>query len=136
MKTAWIRGAVAGALVASFACSSEPKPAPPTPAPAATVAAPAVTAPPATAPAAVTTAPAAGSIGIPECDSYVTKYEACVNQYVPAAQKAQMQAALDANRNAWKAAAAQPAARATLASTCQQAEAAARAAMSAYQCKW
>jgi hypothetical protein len=124
--------AVGAALAVSFACSSEPKPAPPTPAgPAATMApatmAPATTAPPAT---------SASSIGIPECDSYVTKYEACVNQYVLASQKATLQAALDANRNAWKAAAAQPMARATLAATCQQAEAAAKAAMSMYQCKW
>jgi hypothetical protein len=125
--------AVGAALAVSVACSSEPKPAPPTPAAPAATMAPATMAPATTAPAATTVASA---IGVPECDSYVSKYEACVQQYVPAAQKAQFQATLDAARAGWKAAAAQPMARATLAATCQQAEAAAKAAMSAYQCKW
>ena len=45
---------------------------------------------------------------MPECDSYITKYLACVSAKVPDASRAQLQASLDQTRAAWKQAAATP----------------------------
>jgi hypothetical protein len=126
------------AAASTFGCGGEkPAAAPPTPGGGATATA-AAPAAPATATAGIppAVATATGDIGIPECDDYLRKYEACVRDKVPASAKAQLEAALDQHRQAWKAAAAQPAARATLASTCQQSVAAARMSMSAYGCQW
>jgi len=113
------------ACAATFACGGE-KPAPPPPAGGSTTTA--TVAPP----AAVTT----GQIGIAECDEYLTKYEACVRSKVPAAQKAQLEQALEQYRTAWRSAAVNPQARASLATTCQQALTTARMAMGAYGCQW
>jgi hypothetical protein len=123
------------ACALTFACGGEkPSPAPPTPGGGATVAAPAA---PATATAGIPPAAAAGdAIGIPECDDYLSKYEACVREKVPASQRSVLEPALQQYRAAWKQAAAQPATRANLAMTCQQATAAARTAMGAYGCQW
>ena len=107
------------------------RPAPPTPGGGATA-----TAAPATTGIAPAGATATGDIGIPECDDYLRKYEACVRDKVPASVKPQLETALAQNRQAWQQAAAQPAARSTLASTCQQAVTAARMSMTAYGCQW
>jgi hypothetical protein len=140
MTVTAIRGmAVGAALAVSLACSSEPSPAPPTPAGAAspaTTMAPATTTPPM---GTVGTSPgpaAVAEIGIPECDSYVRKYETCVQRHAPAGQRAQLQQALDQSRAAWRAAAAQPQGQAMLKTMCAQAEAAAKASMGAYGCQW
>jgi hypothetical protein len=119
---------LAGAV--TFGCGGE-KPAPAaTPAARATAAAPAATLAPA-----VTTA-TAGDIGIPECDDFLKKYETCVSDHVPAATKAQFQAGLDQWRKTWKSIAAQPAARASLVTACQQALDNTKQATSVYGCKW
>ena len=118
---------LAGAV--TFACGGEK----PAPAPAATAAPPKATAPPATlAPAATT----AGDIGIAECDDFLRKYEACVTDHVPAATRAQYQVGMDQWRKTWKSIAAQPAARPSLVTACQQALASTKAATSTYGCKW
>lgn len=115
----------------TLACSSEkaPSPAPPTPAGAATVGAPA-------AGTTMSRAAASDTIGVPECDEYITKYEACVRDHVPSAQKPMVEQALAQYRTTWRSAAAQPAARASLAGACQQALTTARASMTAYGCQW
>jgi len=47
------------------------------------------------------TAFAADAIGIPACDDFLTKYQACVTSKVPAAQKAMMQGGVDGMRKGW-----------------------------------
>ncbi|HZB45732.1 MAG TPA: hypothetical protein VE360_10830, partial [Pyrinomonadaceae bacterium] len=74
--------------------------------------------------------------GVAECDEYISKYEACVKDKVPANMRAQMQTTLDASRNAWKTAASTPQGKATLAKTCTDALAAAKQAMGSYGCNF
>jgi hypothetical protein len=78
----------------------------------------------------------AGSVGVAECDEYISKYEACLNDHVPATSKAQMQAALDQLRAGWKTAAANAESRPALANACKQSQDAAKAATTFYGCKW
>ena len=85
-------------------------------------------------PASTTTT--AAVTGVAECDEYISKYEACVKDKVPAASRAQLQATLDASRNAWKTAASTPQGKATLAKTCTDALAAAKQAMGSYGCNF
>ena len=73
-------------------------------------------------------------IGVPECDEYIAKYEACVNDNVPENMKATMKSTFEQSRKAWKAAAANPQAKATLGSTCKQAMDTAKQSMAAYKC--
>ncbi|OLE54926.1 MAG: hypothetical protein AUG51_06210 [Acidobacteria bacterium 13_1_20CM_3_53_8] len=77
-----------------------------------------------------------GSIGVPECDEYITKYEACINQHVPEAQRAQMRAAFEQARNGWKQAAATPQGKAALAQSCKQMMDTAKQSTAAYGCQW
>ena len=85
-------------------------------------------------PASTTTS--AAVTGVAECDEYISKYEACVKDKVPANMRAQMQTTLDASRNAWKTAASTPQGKATLAKTCTDALAAAKQAMGSYGCNF
>lgn len=75
-------------------------------------------------------------IGVPECDEYIEKYEACVNSKVPEAQRAMLKAPFEAQRKAFKDAAANPQAKAGLATGCKQAIETAKQSMSAYSCAW
>jgi len=47
-------------------------------------------------------------IGVPECDDYIAKYEACISGKVPEAARAQYQASLKTMRDSWRQAAANP----------------------------
>jgi len=47
------------------------------------------------------TAFAAESIGIPACDNFLAKYQACVTNKVPADKKAMMQSGVDGMRKGW-----------------------------------
>jgi|WetSurMetagenome_2_1015567.scaffolds.fasta_scaffold89228_3 hypothetical protein len=96
-------------------------------------------------PAATTTAqPAAkaaavatgGQIGVPECDEFLTKYEACIQSKVPESMRATFAQSMAQARDGYKQAAAVPAAKATLAASCKQALDATKQAMSAYTCQW
>jgi hypothetical protein len=98
--------------------------------PAAAAAAPAD----ATAPAA-DAALAADSTGVKECDDYLTKYMACLNDKVPAASRTAMQQSIDQMRTSWKAAAATPAGKAGLAQACTAASDGAKASMKAFGCE-
>ncbi|MDR0477755.1 MAG: hypothetical protein LBH14_07475 [Desulfobulbaceae bacterium] len=44
------------------------------------------------------------AIGIPACDDFLAKYQACVTDKVPADEKAMMQSGVDGMRNGWLAA--------------------------------
>lgn len=131
---------VACAVLALAACEKQAEPAKPAaPAAPATApaAAPATTTPPPAAPATATPAAApvtADSIGVPECDNYITKYVACVSAKVPEASRAQLQASLDQMRTAWKQAAATDAGKASLAQACTAANDAAKQSMTAFGC--
>ena len=85
-----------------------------------------------------TTAPAGDSVGVPECDEYIKKYEACLTSI--AAKNPQiessMKTAFEAQRSGFKAAAATPQGKATLATTCKQAIETAKTATTAYACAW
>jgi len=41
-------------------------------------------------------------IGIPECDDFIAKYNACISDHVPAAKKAEYKENIDAFARAWK----------------------------------
>jgi hypothetical protein len=45
----------------------------------------------------------ATSFGVPECDTYVTKYLACLEGKVPADQRDKLAEAFEANRTKWRA---------------------------------
>ena len=66
-----------------------------------------------------TAAPAGASVGVPECDAYLTKYEACIGKMSGPAKMA-AEPALKAQRDSFKQAAATPAGKASLANTCKQ----------------
>lgn len=81
-------------------------------------------------------APVGDKIGVPECDEYIEKYEACLNSKVPEAQRTMFKSSFETMRKTWKDAAANPQAKAALATGCRQATENAKQAMGAYSCNW
>ena len=75
-----------------------------------------------------------GKIGVPECDDYLAKVDACVSSKVPEAARAQYRAAMETNRKAWQQAASTPQGKAGLAAACKQATEAAKTAYKSYNC--
>lgn len=95
-----------------------------------------------TTPATTTTTPATTTttastsdekIGIPECDEFIAKYEACTNK-VPEIARAQYKSAVERWRSEWKKAVADPATKGTLAAACKQAAEQQAAAWKMYGC--
>ena len=95
------------------------------------------------APPAATSAPAkpaaaplatADSVGVPECDDYLNKYQACVEGKVPEAARGALKLSIDQTRAVWRTAAANPASKEGLATACKQAREASKTSMSAYGC--
>jgi hypothetical protein len=78
----------------------------------------------------------AGETGVPECDSYIQKYETCVNNKVPESARPMVRQAFDQARTSWKQAAATPQGKQGLSMACTQALEAAKTSMSAYGCEW
>lgn len=74
-------------------------------------------------------------VGVPECDEYIAKVEACLAK-VPAAGQPAVKSSLDAMRKSWKDAAATPQGKAGLAVGCKQALETAKSTMGAYGCSW
>ena len=84
-----------------------------------------------------TTAAASGdSIGVAECDQYLTAYESCLKDKVPAAARDMMKTSFENTRASWRQAAATPEGRAGLATACKAARDAARQSMSSYGCQF
>ncbi len=81
-----------------------------------------------------TTAPAGDKIGVPECDDFIAKYDACVSSKVPEAGRAAAKSAIDQWRASWKRLADNPATKGTLAAACKQAAEQQAAAMKPYGC--
>jgi len=78
------------------------------------------------------------SVGVPECDEYIKKYEACLTKIAEKAPQAApgMKTGFEQQRNAFKQAASTEQGKATLASTCKQAIETAKQSTSAYACTW
>lgn len=90
-------------------------------------------------PAAIAPAPKAlpvanESLGVPECDDYLNKYQACVTANAPEAARSALVQSLNQTRNAWRSALSTPASKEALANACQQARDTARPSLAAYGC--
>ncbi len=84
-----------------------------------------------------TAAAASGdSTGVPECDEFLTKYDACVKANVPEAARPQIQQSIDTMRTTYKQSAQNPVAKAGLAQGCTQALEQTKTAMAQYNCTW
>lgn len=94
------------------------------------------TTPAASNPASTTAANAGDKIGIPECDEYLTKYEACVSGKVPDAARAQYKSSLEQTRKSWREMAANPQTKAGLAKACQMASDQAKQTFKMFGCEF
>ena len=83
-----------------------------------------------------TTSTTTEKIGVPECDDYIAKYEACVNGKVPDMARAQFNSAMKAARDSWRQAASTPQGKAGLAAACKQAAEQAKTSMKPYGCEF
>jgi len=75
-------------------------------------------------------------IGVAACDEFLEKYEKCVMDKVPDAQKEMMKGSIKQWREAWKQAAATPAGKTALESSCKQTLEAQKQATAAWGCEW
>lgn len=73
-------------------------------------------------------------IGIPECDDFIAKYEACVSSKVPEMVRGQFKNALADWRKNWKKLAEDPANKEQLTKACKQAAEQQAAALKSYGC--
>jgi len=90
---------------------------------------------PATSTPATTTASTSGdNIGVPECDDFITKYDACVSNKVPEMVRAQYKDAIARWRSEWRRMANDPATRGQLAAACKQAAEQQSAALKSFGC--
>lgn len=93
--------------------------------------------PAASTPATTTASTTAGeSIGVPECDDFIAKYEACVSNKVPEMVRAQYQATLKQWKDSWKKLAENPQTKPTLVSACKQSLEQAKTSLNAFNCAW
>jgi len=86
---------------------------------------------PTTSPVAATTS---AKTGVPECDDYITKFDACINGHIPEAARAQYKASLETQRTQWQKLAANPQTKASLAQACKTAQEQQRTALKAFKC--
>ena len=94
---------------------------------------PAVTSAPAK-PAAIAPQATADSVGVPECDDYLNKYQTCVESKVPEAVRGRLKQSIDQTRAVWRLAAANPGGKEGLATACKRASEGSKISMSAYGC--
>ena len=88
----------------------------------------------ATTPAAGTAAATGDNIGVPECDDFITKYDACVSNKVPEMVRAQYKDAIARWRSEWRRMANDPATRGQLAAACKQAAEQQSTALKSFGC--
>ena len=124
-----LRASVALSLLLTLAACQQQQSAPPP-----VASKPAAAPTPAAAPPATPAVATADSVGIPECDDYLNKYQACVEGKVPEAARGMMRQSLDQTRAAWRTAMASPGGRDGMAAACKQARDAAKTSMAAYGC--
>ena len=104
------------------------------PTPANTASAPANKTAPATSTPATSTASNTEKIGVAECDDFLTAYEACVHNKVPATAQAQFNQGMAAWRKSWHTLAANPQTKPTLITACKNALETSKTSMKAYGC--
>ena len=88
----------------------------------------------ATTPASGTASTSGDNIGVPECDDFITKYDACVSNKVPEMVRAQYKDAIARWRTEWRRMANDPATRGQLATACKQAAEQQAAALKSFGC--
>jgi hypothetical protein len=86
--------------------------------------------------ASTTTASSGEKIGVPECDEYITKYDACISGKVPEAARAQYKSSIEGMRQSWAKLAANPQTKAGLAAACKQATESAKTSMKSFGCEF
>lgn len=79
---------------------------------------------------------AADAVGIPVCDDFLVKYEACITGKIPAAQQPMFKSSVDQMRTGWISAAKTPQAKPALESACKQSVEQAKASTAAYGCSF
>jgi hypothetical protein len=83
-----------------------------------------------------TTASSGEKIGVPECDDFLAKYEACVTGKVPAAARAQFESSMKQWRDSWHKLAENPQTKGTLAQACKTSLESARTSMKSFGCEF
>jgi hypothetical protein len=91
-------------------------------------------APATAAPTTTTSASSSQKVGVAECDAFIAAYEACVNEKVPAAARAQLNSSLAQWRKRWHDLAANPQTKPTLVQACKSALEQARQSTKPYGC--
>ena len=91
-------------------------------------------APASASPVATVSTSAADQVGVPECDKFLSEYEACVNNKVPAQARAQFNSGIKTWRADWKKLAANPTTKPGLVQACKTQLETARTQMKAYNC--
>lgn len=79
---------------------------------------------------------AAEPVGIPACDEFLTKYEACLADKVPSAQQSMFKGQIEKMRTNWTALAKNPQTKPTLESACKTSADQMKAAVASYGCKF
>lgn len=77
---------------------------------------------------------AADPVGIPACDDFLTKYEACISGKVPEAQKSTFQMQIDQMRKTWTDMAKNPQTKPSMEAMCKSTSDQMKAAVGAYGC--
>ena len=77
---------------------------------------------------------AGDKIGVPECDDFIAKYEACVSGKVPEMARAQYQSAVKQWKESWKKLAENPQTKGSLTAACKQAAEQQAAALKSFGC--
>ncbi|MBA2524569.1 MAG: hypothetical protein H0V18_02125 [Pyrinomonadaceae bacterium] len=80
------------------------------------------------------TASSSTRIGVPECDDFIVKYDACVSNKVPETARAQYKTSIEQWRNSWKQLAANPQTKPSLVQACKTAAEQARTSMKSFNC--
>jgi hypothetical protein len=80
----------------------------------------------------------ADSVGVPECDDYIKKYEACLTKIAKDAPQVQpsLKTSFEQQRSAIKQAVSTPQGKSMMATQCKQYVESAKQATSAYACSW
>ena len=73
-------------------------------------------------------------IGVPECDSFIAAYDACISSKVPEAARAQYKTTIEQWRSSWRKLAANPNTKASLAQGCKTSAEQARVSMKSFNC--
>ena len=74
--------------------------------------------------------------GIPECDDYVRKMNACINDKVPADEQSALRFQLGSTKRTWQKESLDPSQRDSLASECRDAASLAARSTEQYGCQW